>query len=700
MDVGGHLTLQLVPAVMHQHPETYIEPTGTNAVDYARDQAISEFGIATLRDRYLRKEEHSPQDAFMRSARAFSDDPAMANRMYSYFNRGWFMSSTPVLTNAPVRKTWSTEFTENFKPYHFGKSAGLPISCFLNEPDDSRVGLIEHYAEVAMLSSIGGGVGGYWGGIRSNGMATSSGSSSAGLMPFLSVIDREVLAFAQGNTRRASYAAFLDISHPEIVEFMEMRKGTGGDLNRKALNLHNGVCIPDAFMEIIERCMNDPDADDSWPLIDPKHGIVTEIVSAKALWVRLIELRAGAGQGEPYIVFSDTINRAMPEVQRAMGLRSKGSNLCVEISLATTRDRTAVCCLSSPNALLYDEWKNCPEFIRDITRFLDNVIQFFLEHAETYVRGEDRERIVKILREDLGYMLPPAEFKKVVDAVSANFANQIRRAINGAKAERPLGIGLMGFHSLLQSKGIPFESALATSVNRQIFAHIKNGFNLETRQLAKERGACPDAGPNGVVRNMYGLAVAPNASSSIFIPGESASPSCEPIAGNVFTHKTRSGTWSVENPQLKKVLAKYGRDDDATWRSITLQKGSVQHLAFLSDHERELFKTAKELDQHWVIEHAAHRQEFICQAASNNIFFAPGSHVSYLHSVHFMAWKRGVKTLYYLRTEEASQADSTGSGEGRIDIFAPEVDVGGVAAIRTVSRSQLAAASGGCISCE
>ena len=648
-------TLEKIDSVRNTHiPHSADATVGENSVVLHRDSILKPFGLATLKDRYLAPGESSPQQAFMRAARAFSDDAAMADRIYSYASRLWFMFATPVLTNAPVRLSWGSSFEDNFEPHHFGPAPGLPISCFLNEPADNRVGLNAHYSEVSMFSSIGGGVGSYWGGIRSNGMSTSSGSESAGMVPFLGVVDREVLAFAQGKTRRASYAAYLDISHPEIIEFLEIRKPTGGDANRKCLNLHNGVCIPDSFMEIIERCMTDPDADDSWPLIDPKHKVVTEVVSAKMLWERIIELRAGAGNGEPFIVFTDTVNAALPDSQKALDLRVKHSNLCTEITLATNHERSAVCCLSSPNAETFDEWRDDPLFISDLTRFLDNVIEFFIRHTKTLIREGSRQEVRRQLTERFAH-LGAAAIEEIANFIDSEHLDFLKKAAFSASQERSVGIGLMGFHSYLQSKMIPFESALASSVNRQLFNHIKRQAHAATRQLALERGEAPDARGSGV-RNLHLLAVAPNASSSIICGG--TSPSIEPFRANAFTHKTQSGSWSVRNPHLERVLERYGRNDDETWRAITLDGGSVRSLDFLTDLERDVFKTAIEIDQMWIIEHAATRQPWICQSQSVNGFFPSGVDITYLHAFHFQAWKRKLKTLYYLRSETARRADA------------------------------------------
>lgn len=592
----------------------YIKQEGITGIDLSRDDMLTPFGIATLKDRYLLPEETSPQEAFMRAATAFGDDPAHAQRLYDYVSKGYFMFATPVLSNAPKRTSWGPEFKTNFVHERYeAKKRGLPISCFLNFVPDSRKGLTEHYTENAWLSSIGGGVGGYWGAIRSNGIDTSGGSRSSGMIPFMKVVDSEVLAFAQGVTRRASYAAYADISHPEIVEFLEIRKPTGGDANRKCLNLHNAVNIPDAFMEIIEKCMKDPNADDSWPLVDPHTKRVVQTVSAKELWQRILELRVQTG--EPYMHFIDTTNRALPRAQREAGLWVHQSNLCSEITLPTNEDRTAVCCLSSVNLELFDEWSKLPLFIEDLVRMLDNVLEYFI----------------------------------------ANAPDDIYKAKYSASMERSIGLGAMGFHSLLQKKSIPFESAMATSINRQVFSLIKRKAEAATVKLAQERGACPDAGGE-MRRNMHLLSIAPNASSSILCGG--TSPAIEPHRANAFTHKTQSGSWLVKNKYLEDVLEAHGMNDEDTWSSIITNRGSVQHLDFLSQDEKDVFKTAMELDQRWLIEHAHHRQEYICQAQSLNLFLPADVDIAYLHHVHFRAWKAGLKTLYYLRSEAIKRADN------------------------------------------
>jgi ribonucleoside-diphosphate reductase alpha chain len=620
--IGTSFTIEADVLDLSEAP--LVAPTVKAGVDYNRDEWLTPFGLATLKDRYLLPGETSPQDAFMRAARAFADDEAHAQRLYDYASKLWFMYSTPVLSNPPQRLTWGNSFNENFVPERFEKKVrGMPISCFLNYVPDSRKGITNHYDENAWLSSIGGGVGGYWGAVRSNGVGTSAGSSSSGIIPFMGVMDRMVLAFAQGGTRRASYAMYLDISHPEILEFLDIRKPTGGDANRKCLNLHNAVTIPDAFMEIIERCMKDPHADDSWSLIDPHSKRVTEVVSAKLLWQKLLELRMQTG--EPYIMFVDTVNRALPKSQRDLGLRVYQSNLCAEIVLPTDELRTAVCCLSSVNLEYYDEWSKDERFIEDLMRMLDNVLEFFILNAP----------------------------------------DELAKAKYSAMRERSVGLGAMGFHSYLQKKGLPFESAMATSVNRRVFSFIKRSAERATVKLAQERGACPDAGGE-MRRNMHLLALAPNASSSIICGG--TSPSIEPNRANAFTQKTQSGSWLVKNKYLEEVLEHHGANTEEVWQSIILNKGSVQHLTFLTQDERDTYKTATELDQRWIVEHASHRQEYICQSQSVNLFMAADVDVLYLHNVHFMAWKKGLKTLYYMRSEAIKRADSVSAKVSKAEL--------------------------------
>ena len=574
-------------------------------INYNRDNYLSEFSIKTLEDRYLIGDEKSPQEAFARAAKCFSDNEAHAQRLYDYASKLWFMFSTPVLSNG-------------------GSARGMPISCFLNYVDDSREGITDHYTENAFLSSVGGGVGGCWSGVRSVGSKTSNGSESTGVIPFMKVVDAEMLAFSQGVTRRGSYAAYLDISHPEIEEFLDVRKPTGGDINRKSTNLHHGVVISDAFMDIIERATRTAGFDDSWDLIDPHSGRVVKTVSAKTLWVKLIQNRVETG--EPYIMFGDTVDESVPEFQQKLGLKVHQSNLCSEITLATDKDRTAVCCLSSVNLEEYDEWKDNDQFIPDLVRMLDNVLQYFIDHAP----------------------------------------DQLHRAKYSAMRERSIGLGAMGFHAYLQRHNTPFESPMAKSRNMQMFSRIKSEAERATRELAKERGECPDGQGYGV-RNAHLLAIAPNASSSIICGN--TSPSIEPYRANAFTQKTKTGSSLLKNEYLEAVLQDLGHDTDDVWKSIVTSNGSVQHLDFLDDWTKDVFKTAVEIDQRWVIELAADRQEFICQSQSLNVFFPANVSKQELHAMHIMAWKRGVKTLYYLRSEAYKRAETISDEVLRARIF-------------------------------
>ena len=574
-------------------------------LNYNRDKYLSEFSFKTLQDRYLIEGETSPQDAFARAAKAFSDNDAHAQRLYDYASKLWFMFSTPVLSNG-------------------GTKRGMPISCFLNYVDDSREGITNHYTENAYLSSVGGGVGGCWTGVRSVGSKTSNGSESTGVIPFLKVVDAEMLAFSQGVTRRGSYAAYIDVSHPEIEEFLDVRKPTGGDVNRKSVNLHHGVMISDKFMELIEKATREEGFDDSWPLIDPHSGEVKKVIPAKTLWVKLIQNRVETG--EPYIVFRDTVDEALPEFQQNLGLRVHQSNLCSEITLPTDKDRTAVCCLSSVNLEEFDEWKNNDQFIPDLVRMLDNVLEHFIENAP----------------------------------------DQLFRAKYSAMRERSIGLGAMGFHAYLQRHNIPFESAMAKGRNLQMFSRIKSEATRATQQLAEERGECPDGVGFGV-RNAHLLAIAPNASSSIICGN--TSPSIEPYRANAFTQKTKSGTSLLKNEYLEAILQDLEMDNEEVWKSIITNNGSVQHLDFLDEWTKEVFKTAVEIDQRWVIEMAADRQEQICQSQSLNIFFPANVSKQELHAIHMMAWKRGVKTLYYLRSEAYKRAEKVSDEVLRQRIF-------------------------------
>jgi len=577
-------------------------------IDYSKDKLLTEFSFKTLEDRYLVGDEKSPQEGFARAALAFADNEEHAQRLYDYASNLWFMFSTPVLSNG-------------------GTQRGLPISCFLNHVDDSREGITGHYTENAFLSSFGGGIGGNWSSVRAQGTKTSKGSESTGVIPFVKVVDSEMLAFSQGVTRRGSYAGYLHMSHPEIEEFLDIRKPTGGDTNRKCLNLHHGVVIPDKFMEIIHRATKEEGFDDSWELIDPHSGEVKKVVSARTLWVKLLQNRMETG--EPYLMFEDAVNADAPNFQKRKGLRVHHSNLCSEITLATNEERTAVCCLSSVNLEYYDEWKKVPAFIPDLIRMLDNVLTYFIANA-------------------------PKEMEK------AKFS---------AMRERSLGLGAMGFHAYLQKNMIPFESGIAAAVNEEIFSHIKTDAQKETERLAVERGACPDD-DSCSVRNAHLLAVAPNASSSIICGN--TSPSIEPYRANAFTQKTKSGSFLQKNKYLEKILEKYNCNDENTWKSIVTNKGSVQHLEILNETEKEVFKTAVEINQAWIIEHAAERQKYICQAQSVNLFFPPDVNKGDLHTIHMLAWAKNMKTLYYLRSEAISRADNVSNKIKREIIFENE----------------------------
>jgi ribonucleoside-diphosphate reductase alpha chain len=570
-------------------------------VDRSRDALLTEFGKTTLQDRYLLAGE-SYQDMFARVATAFADDADHAQRVYDYISRLWFMPATPVLSNG-------------------GANRGLPISCFLNAVDDSLEGIQTVWNENVALASNGGGIGTYWGGVRSIGEKVKGAGQTSGIIPFIRVMDSLTLAISQGSLRRGSAAVYLDIHHPEIEEFLEIRKPSG-DFNRKSLNLHHGISITDEFMEAVR-------AGAPFGLRSPKSGEVIRSVDARTLWQKILEIRLQTG--EPYLIFSDTVNRALPQHQRELGLSVRQSNLCSEIMLHTGRDhlgedRTAVCCLSSVNAETYLEWRDHPTFVEDVMRFLDNVLEDFIERAP--------------------------------DAMSA--------AIYAAQRERSVGLGLMGFHSFLQSQGVPFESALAKSWNMRIFKHLRRQADAASRTLAAERGACPDAAERGVMeRFSHKLAIAPTASISIICGGTSAG--IEPIPANVYTHKTLSGSFAVKNPYLEKLLEEKGRNTDEVWSSILANEGSVQHLDFLSADEKDVYKTAFELDQRWVIELAADRTPEICQSQSLNLFI-PGDVDKWdLMMLHWKAWESGCKSLYYLRSKSVQRAAFAGAEGGQAE---------------------------------
>ncbi len=559
-------------------------------VDHSRDALLTDFGKETLNDRYLLPGE-SYQDLFVRVASAYADDAAHAQRLYDYISRLWFMPATPVLSNG-------------------GTGRGLPISCYLNSVPDSLNGIVDTWNENVWLASRGGGIGTYWGSVRGIGEPVGLNGKTSGIIPFVRVMDSLTLAISQGSLRRGSAAVYLDVHHPEIEEFLEIRKPSG-DFNRKSLNLHHGLNITDEFMEAVA-------ADKDFGLRSPKTGEVLKTVSARKLWQKILEIRLQTG--EPYLVFSDTVNRAMPKHQRELGLKVSTSNLCSEIMLHTGKDhlgqdRTAVCCLSSINAEKYFEWKDDPRFIEDVMRFLDNVLEDFINRA-------------------------PASMAK---------------AVYSAKRERSVGLGLMGFHSFLQELGVPFESAMAKSWNIKLFKHIRMGADAASVVLAEERGACPDAAERGVKQRFsHKLAIAPTASISIICGG--CSPCIEPIPANVYVHKTLSGSFTVKNAALQKILEDKGFDTDETWASIIEHEGSVQHLDFLSDLEKDIFKTAFEIDQRWVVELAADRSPYICQGQSVNVFL-PGDIDKWdLHMLHWTAWEKGVKSLYYCRSKSVQRA--------------------------------------------
>ncbi|TQF84507.1 ribonucleoside-diphosphate reductase subunit alpha [Elioraea sp. Yellowstone] len=571
-------------------------------VDRSRDSLLTDFGRATLDDRYLMPGE-SYQDLFARVASAYADDAAHAQRLYDYISKLWFMPATPVLSNG-------------------GTTRGLPISCFLNEASDSLEGIVGLWNENVWLAAKGGGIGSYWGNLRSIGEKVGAVGKTSGVIPFIRVMDSLTLAISQGSLRRGSAAVYLPVHHPEIEEFVEIRRPTGGDPNRKALNLHHGVLIPDAFMRAVE-------SDGDWALVSPKDGTVIRRVPARALWIRILTARIETG--EPYLIFSDHVNNARPEHQKLAGLEVKTSNLCSEITLPTGvdhhgRQRTAVCCLSSLNLETWDQWQDDPVFIEDVMRFLDNVLQDFIDRAP---EGMERARY-------------------------------------SAMRERSVGLGVMGFHSFLQQKMVPFESVIAKVWNMRIFRHIKAQCDAASRALAEERGPCPDAADYGIMERFSNkIAIAPTASISI-IAGN-ASPGIEPIAANVFVQKTLSGSFTVRNRALAALLAEKGRDDDDTWTSITVNKGSVQHLDFLTEHEKAVFRTAYELDQRWVIEHAADRTPFVCQSQSVNLFLPANVHKRDLHQLHFQAWKKGMKSLYYCRSLSIQRADTVSEKAVRVE---------------------------------
>jgi len=603
-------------------------------IDYDRERDLNTFSLETLKDRYFWEDETHAQEAFARASVFGSTyqghtDYNLAQRLYDYSSKGWFGFSTPILSNG-------------------GTTRGLPISCFLNYVPDSRRGLSDHYDENIWLASGGGGLGGYWGDVRSNGVSTSNGSQSTGSIPFMHVVDSQMLAFNQGVTRRGSYAAYMDISHPEVEEFIAMRKTTGGDLNRKCLNLHNGITITDDFLTAVKN-------DEQWRLIDPKSKQAIKTVSARDLWWQLVHTRAETG--EPYIVNLDRCNEALPQPQRDMGLKVRQSNLCSEITLPTSESRTAVCCLSSVNLEYFDEWKDNEQFIDDLVTMLDNIIEHFIDNATDGEHAWHRDSKLK-------------EFVSYVEQSKEGFT----KAAYSAYRERAVGLGAMGFHSYLQRNGIPFEGMYASSFNNRAFKAIKDRATMASRRLAGDRGEAPDMAGSGL-RNSHLLAIAPNASSSIICGG--TSPSIEPTRANVFTHKTLTGSYKVKNKYLEELLEKKGINNEQTWKDIAAAEGSVKTLDKLTEEEKEVFKTAPELDQRWIIEHAYQRQKYICQAQSVNLFFEPPPatapqeiHDEYLEYVNHVHWTGAnkLKSMYYLRTTAARNTENVNIKIPRINL--------------------------------
>ncbi len=569
----------------------------TIKIDRSRDSNLTDFGKATLKDRYLGQNENF-QDLFARVASIYADDNLHAQRIYNYISNLWFMPATPVLSNG-------------------GTERGLPISCFLNEAGDSLNGILDLWSENVWLAARGGGIGSYWGNLRSIGEKIGKVGKTSGIIPFIKVMDSLTLAISQGSLRRGSAACYLPIDHPEIEEFIEMRRPTGGDVNRRSLNLHHGILVTDDFMRAVE-------IGGQWALRSPKDGSVQTTIPARNLWIRLLTARIETG--EPYIVYIDTVNRQIPQHHKLAGLKVKTSNLCSEITLPTGMDndgkeRTAVCCLSSLNIDTYDQWKDEPKFVEDVMRFLDNVMTDFINKAPD------------------------------------SFAN----AKYSAMRERSVGLGVMGLHSYFQQKNIPFGSVMSKVWNKKIFKNIQEKVDAASVSLAEERGACPDAEEYGIKERFSNkTAIAPTASISIICGG--SSPGIEPIAANSYTHKTLSGSFNVRNKYLKKILEKYKKNTDEVWSSITTNQGSVAHLDFLTAEEKDTFKTAFEIDQRWIVELGADRTPHISQAQSINIFIPADIHKKELHNIHFQAWKKGLKSLYYCRSKSIQRAENVNAG--------------------------------------
>ncbi len=581
-------------------------------IDRSKDEKLTNFGKATLSDRYLGPNE-SYQDLFARVASTYADNNLHAQRLYNYISNLWFMPATPILSNG-------------------GTKRGLPISCFLNEASDSLSGILDLWSENVWLAAKGGGIGSYWGNLRSIGEKIGRVGKTSGIIPFIKVMDSLTMAISQGSLRRGSAACYLTIDHPEIEEFIEMRRPTGGDPNRKSLNLHHGVLVTDAFMRAVE-------TDEQWALKSPTDDSIQSTISARNLWIRLLTARIETG--EPYIIFIDTVNRLIPQHHKLAGLNVKTSNLCSEITLPTGidkegKDRTAVCCLSSLNLEKYDEWKDDKNFINDIMRFLDNVLTDFIDRA-------------------------PEQFKD---------------AKYSAMRERSVGLGVMGLHSYFQKNMIPLESVMSKVWNKKIFKNIQEKADQASKDLADERGACPDAAEyNFKERFSNKTAIAPTASISIICGG--ASPGVEPVAANSYTHKTLSGSYNVRNRYLEKILEKHGKNDDETWSSITTNQGSISHLDFLTDLEKNVFKTAFELNQNWIVELGADRTPYVSQAQSINLFLPADVHKKELHQIHFQAWKKGLKSLYYCRSKSIQRAENINSGSSTDvtkNVYRKEVD--------------------------
>ncbi len=604
-------------------------------IDPSKDSLLTDFGKTTLEDRYLLVGE-SNQELFARVADFYCDDAAHAQRMYDYISNLWFMPSTPILSNG-------------------GTSRGLSISCYLNEAHDSLSGIVDLWNENVWLAARGGGIGSYWGNLRGIGEKVGMNGRTSGVVPFIRVQDSLTLAISQGSLRRGSSAVYLQVSHPEIEEFVELRRPTGGDPNRKALNLHHGVVITDKFMRAVQ-------SDEKWELISPHCGSVMRVVSARELWVRI--LLARVENGEPYIIYIDHVNNNLPEHQKLAGLSVKMSNLCSEITLPTGLDhhgqeRTAVCCLSSLNLEYFDQWCDNPLIIEDCMRFLDNVLAHYINTAP----------------------------------------ESMARAKYAAMRERSVGLGVMGFHSFLQSKMINFESVTAKSWNKKMFSHIKKGVDQASYKLAVERGPCPDAAECGIMERFSNkTAVAPTASISIICGN--ASPGIEPFAANSFTQKTLSGSFNVRNKYLKRLLQEKNMDTDEVWSLITVSYGSVQDLDFLSDYEKSVFKTAFEIDQRWLIDFAADRTPMICQSQSLNIFLPANVHKRDLHKLHFMAWEKGVKSLYYCRSKSMQRADVVSSFSSKLLSSGDDNDISRSSVLKNEGSDSSSTDYEECLSCQ